>query len=101
MYIQKLINFLKTVEDDPRIGTAHIAVYAALFERWCENKGEDPVSFSRPEIMKSAKIQSRATYHSCMRTLHDYGYIRYSPSHHPVLGSMVFLGEMVREGATN
>ena len=91
MYIQKLIQFLKDVEVDPRIGTEHIAVYVCLFELWCANEGKDPVSFSRPEIMRGAKIQSRATYHGCMRALHDYGYIRYIPSHHPVLGSMVFL----------
>lgn len=94
MYIEKIITFLKAVEDDARIGTAHIAVYACLFELWCENGGKDPVSFSRPEIMKGAKIQSRSTYHGCMRALHDGGYIRYIPSHHPVLASVAFLEEL-------
>ena len=89
--LQKLVQFLQAVQDDPRIGTARIAVFAALFELWCKNEGKDPVSFTRGEVMKGAKIQSRSTYHNCMRVLHDYGYIRYIPSHHPVLGSMVFL----------
>ena len=76
--LQKLVQFLQAVQDDPRIGTAHIAVYAALFELWCKNEGKDPVSFTRGEVMKGAKIQSRSTYHNCMRVLHDYGYIRYT-----------------------
>ena len=92
MYVEKLIQFLKTVEADARIGTAHIAVYTSLFELWCAQEGKDPVCFARETIMKAAKIQSRSTYYGCMRALHEYGYIRYVPSHHPALENLVFMG---------
>jgi len=88
----RLIQFLKAVESDPRIGTTHIAVYVSLFELWCENDGKDPVSFNREVVMKAAKIQSRSTYYGCIRGLHEYGYIKYIPSHHPVLENLVFMG---------
>jgi hypothetical protein len=93
MTLEKLLSFLSTAENDPRLSPVHISLYLALFHRWCQ-LGSDPISFSRPEIMRAAKISSRATYHRCMRELHDYRYIRYIPSHHPVLGSIAFLGQI-------
>lgn len=89
--MQLLINFLSCVEYDYRIGTAHISIYLTLFRLWYQNEGKDPISFSRPDVMKAAKVYGRSTYHKCIKDLHDYGYIRYLPSHHPVLGSMAFL----------
>jgi hypothetical protein len=93
MYLEKLIRFLKTAESDPRIGTAHIAVYTSLFELWCEQDGKDPVSFTKEAVMKAAKIQSRATYYGCMRVLNQCGYIKYFPSHCSVLENLVFMEE--------
>jgi len=91
MYVDKLIQFLKTAENDHRIGTAHIAIYASLFELWCAQDGKDPVSFNRETIMKAAKVQSRSTYYGCMRVLHECGYIKYVPSHCAVLENLVFM----------
>jgi hypothetical protein len=41
--------------------------------------------------MKLARINSKATYHRVIHELTSYGYIRYSPSYHPVKGSEVSL----------
>lgn len=92
--MEQLIHFLHMAESDQRIGTTHISLYLSLFSLLHANEGRDPVSFSRPELMKTAKIAGRSTYHKCMKDLHDYGYIKYIPSHHPVLGSMAFLNFM-------
>jgi len=101
MYLEKLIQFLKAAESDPRIGTAHIAVYVHLFERWCKQDGKDPVSFSKEAVMKAAKIQSRSTYFGCLRALHDGGYIKYVPSRHPVLENLVWMeGKEMRSNET-
>jgi len=90
MGIEKLLVFMAAAEADPRLGTAHISLYVSLFAEWQKAPGS-AVSFSRPQLMAYAKISSRATYHKCMKELHDYGYIKYIPSHHPVLGSLAIL----------
>jgi hypothetical protein len=86
-----LIQFLRLASEDPRIGTAHIAIYVGLFELWCANEGKDPISFSKETVMRAARIQGKSTFYLCMRALHDYGYIHYIPSHHPVLESLVWM----------
>jgi hypothetical protein len=90
MEMDRLLTFLSKAQTDPRLSTAHISIYVVLFAESYIGHA-DPVSFSRPAVMQSAKISSRATYHRCMRDLNDFGYIRYIPSHHPALGSLAFL----------
>ena len=41
--------------------------------------------------MGISKISSYATYHKCIKQLHNYGYIRYSPSYNPMRGSWVYM----------
>jgi hypothetical protein len=41
--------------------------------------------------MKVSKIQSKATYHKCIRELNDFGYLSYHPSYNPFKGSLVYL----------
>ncbi len=91
--MQQLLTFMELAEKDPKMGAVHINLYFVLF-RLAHVSGENPVSFSRPAIMSASKISSSATYHKCIRDLHDFGYIKYIPSHHPVLGSLAFLQVM-------
>lgn len=67
---------------DNRITATHISLYMALLhEMICVDSG---VLLLRVDmIMCLAKISSRVTYHRCMRDLHAYGYIIYSPSFRP------------------
>ncbi len=97
MSLQILMQFLTSAENDPRMSAVHICLYVTLFHHWCTGTVQGPLSFSRHHIMNAAKISSRATYHRCMKDLHDFGYIRYIPSHHPVLGSMAFLNETTHQ----
>ena len=41
--------------------------------------------------MKVSKISSKATYHKCMKELHNFGYLKYMPSYNPYKGSLVYL----------
>lgn len=90
MYLRALTGFFSSVESDDRISSTHISLYMALFEAWNRNDFINPVSITRKDIMKSAKI-NRTTYHRCIKELHDYNYIKYVPSYHPILGSLVYL----------
>lgn len=49
------------------------------------------IHISRRQLMKLSRIQSNVTYHKCIRQLQEYGYIKYTPSYHPLRGSCVEL----------
>jgi hypothetical protein len=92
-----LIQFLRQAASDPWIGTAHIAIYVALFDLWLANEGRDPVSFTKETVMDAAKVRSRRTFYECMWTLRDHGYIRYLPSQNQVVENLVWMGEVGRD----
>jgi hypothetical protein len=73
------------------IKPTHISLYLALFQFWISNKFINPISIHRAEVMSLSKIASIATYHKCIRELHDKGFIKYQPSHNPFKSSMVFI----------
>ena len=86
-----LTRFYKAIEDDARIGTSHISLFMALIQQWDKNGGTNPFPIVRDRIMKAAKINGRNTYNKCMKNLHDFGYITYSPSSNPFVCSTVYL----------
>lgn len=90
MYVKELTQFFSEVEHAEWVTPFHISIYLSLFEIWNLNHYKNPVSISRRKIMKMSKIASNATYHKCMRELVRGGYIRYSPSYHPLIGSLVY-----------
>ena len=91
MHIPQLTSFFQAIASDDRIGTTHIAIYMALFEVWNQSQFASPISISRSQIMRMTKICGRTTYHNHMKDLCEYGYIKYLPSYHPVLGSLVWM----------
>lgn len=90
--IQELSGFYRQIAEDCRIGTTHISLYMAFFECWNRNNFCGPVIFTGREIMKMAKIDSRATYHKCLKDLVELGYLKYIPSFNRVVKNKVFLG---------
>jgi hypothetical protein len=90
-YIKHLTGFFDKVVPDHRLNPTHISLYLSLFQYWNINRFQNPISISRDEVMRVSKICSKATYHKCMRELHDFGYIRYAPSYNPFKGSLVYL----------
>ncbi|MBN8837146.1 MAG: hypothetical protein J0I09_07805 [Sphingobacteriia bacterium] len=85
-----LNEFCLAASTDTRITHLHICVYMALFQYWHLNGFQNPVQVSRRQIMLAAKVK-RTTYHKCIKDLHNYGYIEYLPSYHPLLGSAVYM----------
>jgi hypothetical protein len=91
MQVKELTRFYEAIREDSRIAPSHISVYMALFECWNQNDFQNPVSIRRQQIMESAKISGLATYHRCIRELHEYGYIDYLPSFYSAICSQVFM----------
>ena len=89
--IKELTKFYSAILKDPRIGTAHISVYMALFQVYNLNRFENPLKISRSSLMASAKINGLATYHRCIKDLAAYGYIQYTPSYTPSICSQVVI----------
>ena len=45
--------------------------------------------------MKMAKIDSRATYHKCLKDLVQYDYLKYFPSFDPLVKNRVYLDDIL------
>lgn len=87
--IEVILKFLKAVEEDPCISTAHISVFLALFRVWCERGGQDPIIVFSRDVMQKAKVTGRATYFRCIRDLATCGYLKYESSYNYLKGSSV------------
>lgn len=90
-YIRHLTGFFQRVSIDERLNPTHISLYMALFQMWNINRFTNPISISRSEMMRLSKIYSNATYHKCIRELHEFSYIEYIPSYNPFKGSLINL----------
>jgi hypothetical protein len=89
--IKPLAVFFKAIEKDARISITHIGIYAALLQCWQAHGCRNPVSVYSYEVMRVAKISGTATWHKCVRDLHEFGYIRYEPSFKRNRRSKVYL----------
>lgn len=90
-YIKHLEAVTMQMADDSRLNTSHVSMYLALFLIWNHNRFQNPLSINRSEVMKISKIGARATYHKCITELHQWGYLKYIPSHNPLKGSLIYL----------
>jgi hypothetical protein len=88
-YIKHLTGFFKKTAAIENINPSHVSLYLALFQCWNINRFKNPITINREEIMISSKIKSKATYHKCMKELQALGFIKYTPSFNPYLGSEV------------
>lgn len=90
-YILQLSGFFQKVAADNRLNPTHVSLYMAIFQFWNAGRFQNPVSVSRQELMRISKISAKATYHKCMKDLHNFGYIQYFPSFNPFTGSLVYM----------
>ncbi|MFA7636130.1 MAG: hypothetical protein WCX81_00015 [Monoglobales bacterium] len=90
-YIRHLSNFFNRVASDTRLNPTHISLYMAIFQYWNANHFRNPISVSRQDLMRLSKIAAKATYHKCIKDLHNLGYLDYQPSFNPVTGSSIFM----------
>ncbi|TBX68338.1 hypothetical protein EZL74_08485 [Flavobacterium silvisoli] len=79
--------YAKAATDD--LNPSHMSLYLALFQTWSINRCQNPISIYRDDIMQLSKIASPATYHKCIKELHNKGYIKYQPSFNPFKSSQV------------
>lgn len=88
--VNKNLEYLKDrIQADQRLSAFHVSLLAALIFA-SENLGlTHPFQVSRSKLMRSSKIFSTSTYHKCISELQVFGYIFYSPSYNPFLGSEV------------
>lgn len=89
--LQELTSFYDRIKDDHRIGPVHISLYMAILHLYQLNGFANPVPVSRALLMELAKIRGLATYHKCIKELHEAGFIQYLPSHHARKPSLIFL----------
>ena len=87
----KIIDFFGNVIKDHRMVPSHISLYVSLFQLWSRNQYQNPFRVSRKEVMKLGKIRSFATYHKCIKELHQAGFIIYAPSYNSYEGSSVII----------
>ncbi|HEY9257516.1 hypothetical protein [Chitinophaga sp.] len=97
---ERLTALYAVIKSDNKIGAPHLSLYLALFQLWSMNDFDEPVSIDRKEVLELAKI-SRSTYQRCINDLHDQGYIKYIPSYHPILGSIVYMSEWTGGNSPN
>jgi hypothetical protein len=88
-YIKHLTGFFYKISNETSLNPTHISLYLALFQCWNVNRFKNPTGISREEIMKASKINSKATYHKCMKELQVLGYIEYKPTFNPHSSSNV------------
>ena len=89
--VKELTRFYSAIRDDSRIKPMHICMYMALFQFYNLNSFKNPVEITRAQVMASAKINGKATYHKCIKELVAFGYIQYEPSYNPGIASRMFL----------
>ncbi len=101
-YIKHLNAVFQQFSMDSRLNPTHISLYVALFQYWNINRFRKSFFINRQEVMAMAKIGSKATYHRCLKCLHDWKYIHYMPSHNPYKGSQIKMLKFgTSEGTTN
>jgi len=88
-YIKHLTGFFEKASTDEELNPTHISLYIAIFQLWNKNGFQKSIPISRDELMRISKIGSNATYHKCIKELHERNYVKYMPSHNQFKGSRV------------
>lgn len=94
MYSAELTMFFNAIKKDERICAFHISLYMAMFQKWNLSHFQNPVHISRREMMTLSKINGTVTYHKYIKDLQAFGFIKYTPSYHPKLGSEVWFCDL-------
>lgn len=70
---------LGKLQEDFRIGTAHISLMAALITLNEIQQNNNTVYVKGGELRLHSKISSKSAYHKCLQDLQSFGYISYEP----------------------
>ena len=86
---KEISSFFERITVDNQLYPSHISIFVSLFQSWSVNSFQNPFRICRENVMKSSKIKSFATYHKCIKDLHNAGYIIYSPNYNSYKGSLI------------
>jgi hypothetical protein len=86
---KNIIRLFENVVWNEQMLPSHISMYVSLLQLWSINQFRKSFRIHRDQVMKLSRIKSLATYHRCIRQLHNAGLIAYSPSYDPYKGSLV------------
>lgn len=86
--------FFAAIREDSRISPVHISLFMAIVQHWNDGDGKTQVYVFSKDLMRLAKISGVATYHRCIKELHEYGYIKYQPSYNHFSGSLISLPDI-------
>ena len=86
--MQHLKGFYKEIAEDPTITISGICLYQCLLFLCSKNSNTNKALINRREVEQMLKI-SRSTYQKALKELQVRGYIEYTPSFNPLLGSLV------------
>ncbi|MFV8465804.1 transcriptional regulator [Flavobacterium sp. LB1P62] len=100
-YIKHLTGFFNKINFETNLNPTHISLYLALFQCWNVNRFKNPTGISREEIMKASKINSKATYHKCMKELELLGFMEYNPTFNPHSCSNIVMVNFSEKEKTN
>lgn len=89
--LQQLAHFIHKLVSDNRLKPVHISLSLALCHSWIRSRFQTHYRISRRTLMKASRIRSKATYHKAIQELQRFGYLKYSPSYHPIKASEVEL----------
>jgi replication initiation and membrane attachment protein DnaB len=89
-----LVDFFKAIEEDPRVNSRHVSLYASLFQFWINKENKSRLELFSNEVMGLCKISASSTYHKTIRELHAFGYIIYDPSFNPHQRSRISLTKL-------
>jgi CTP-dependent riboflavin kinase len=85
---QLLEGFMQAVRQDPVLSTSACCLYLVLLAEMKKQNAVGTVLIQRAEIQQYVKI-SRTTFQKSISELESRGYIKYTPSFNPILGSLV------------
>ncbi len=82
-----LKGFYRKAGGDKRLRRPHLCLYMALLAK----SPGTAFQVNRRAVMALARMDSRVTYHRCMREMDQWGYIIYQPSYDPGSKSLVYI----------
>lgn len=87
----KLVTFFRCSSFQEDITAHHVSLFVSIYSMYESSNYAPQFQVSRRKLMQLSKIQSKATYHKCLKDLIDKGYIFYQPSYHPLQGSKMII----------
>ena len=90
-YIEHLEHVLSKFDNDQRISPWHISLYMGLFRIWNNSMFKNEINIRRGDMMHTSKIGSANTYTRCLKELHEWKYIKYTPSKSKFISSKVHM----------